>query len=303
MRARTNPSGRALNSSQRNSAVSNCWRRNLKLCKSLRTSCFFVSCVLCYAVLAKLLKMPTAAGKFNGCPPVEKSTNGPNWNIYRLSDAIGHLPNITGCESYPTSLACDYERETQQPNDLAALTRILKLKKWRRARPRKRVAIFHARLGDGLCAQIDPQCRGNRTDIPDCWNSDADCFQNPASKRKQYALSKLWYVSVMEEIRRLDFDIQTATVIANKRYWSRSTDPRNCDYTVDDAYLKKMSSFLRKYFKRVELREEGRADEDFVFMSSANVFVPSGGGYSALIAQVVIANNGTVVRPKLLSRA
>lgn len=227
---------------------------------------------------------------------VSSSDDAIAWNEYRLADAIAKFSDAPGCEKYPDSIVCAYEKETAAPNDITILARILE----RRAKPSlaldERTVLVHLRLGDGLCARVDERCRGSRNSVPDCWNHDADCWSDPNSITKQYAYSRDWYVSVLQRLSELQI-VERILLIGDKRHWTRTLDPRGGNYTVDDSYIENAASFFREAFPCVRILVSGNPDEDFALLSSAKYFVQGGGGFSALIAQIVKARGGTVIKP------
>ena len=60
-------------------------------------------------------------------------------------------------------------------------------------------------------------------------------------------------------------------------------------------YLRRLREFLEQYGFEVEVRWNKPPDDDFVFMSNAKYFVPSGGGFSELVARVVKEFGGLVL--------
>ena len=62
------------------------------------------------------------------------------------------------------------------------------------------------------------------------------------------------------------------------------------------GYVHAVGRLLAEEGLRVELELGGRADDDFAAMSRASVFVPTGGGFSALVAAMVRARGGRVLR-------
>ena len=61
-------------------------------------------------------------------------------------------------------------------------------------------------------------------------------------------------------------------------------------------YLSIIETFFKENGFRVIRRVNcGLPDEDFIFMSNADIFVQGGGGYSELIAKMVKMNGGTVL--------
>ena len=222
------------------------------------------------------------------------------WNDYRISDGILRQYDAPGCETYPTSLVCKYHLEVGSKTllDLDALMRVLE--QIERQNPlwvshSTDTALVHLRLGDGLCAQHDPLCRGQRTGVPDCWESDEDCFVNPDSVTKQYAFSRRWYRHIFVLLETLR--VRHVIIIGDKYHWTRTADPRKGEYGVDDTYVANVASEFRSHHFSVSVREPTTPDEDFVRMCSAKTFVQGGGGYSALIASVVESRGGIVLRP------
>ena len=122
--------------------------------------------------------------RFSGTPSIPK---------YRIADGIKQLKDAPSCEFYPQSLVCAYQRKTSDANDLVTLSALLDSEPFSTyEKPKKGVVIAHLRLGDALCAQFDPQCRGTVTSVPDCWENSQDCWIDRHLKR-QYAFSKSWY--------------------------------------------------------------------------------------------------------------
>lgn len=60
-------------------------------------------------------------------------------------------------------------------------------------------------------------------------------------------------------------------------------------------YLQRLQRFFEQNGFEVEVRWNNPPDEDFVLMSNANYFVPTGGGFSELIVRVVQKFGGTVI--------
>ena len=219
------------------------------------------------------------------------------WNEYRIGDGISLQYEAPGCEKYPGSIVCLYSQETSQPNDIDALSRALE--KNPRPATGEEIAYLHARLGDGLCAQHDPPCRGARNSVPDCWNNNDDCFMNRNSMTKQYAYSKHWYDNVIIDL--LATKVSKIIIIGDKFHWTRTPDPRGGNFSVDEEYLSKISRFFHDHGFAVCVKAPELPDDDFALLSSANVFTQGGGGYSALVAKMVTKSGGLVLQPSSTS--
>jgi hypothetical protein len=217
------------------------------------------------------------------------------WNDYRIGDGISLRHDAPGCEMYPDSVVCAYSKETTKPNDKAALVKVLSRYSTRQNNS-STLAFLHVRLGDGLCAQVDPLCRVSETK-PDCWNNDADCWFDDNSATKQYAYSRRWYYNVVSALKLTQ--VSKIVVTGDKFHWTRTPDPRHNDFSVDDAYLANVAQYFRSQGFSVCVKDQELPDIDFVILCSARVFVQGGGGYSALIAEVVQHRGGLVIRPTL----
>ena len=230
--------------------------------------------------------------------PLLKSNNM-SWNAYRIGDGLARYPGAPGCDEFPQSLVCLYLQETRDKNDVTALMRVLDLGHWcRHPCITANLAFVHLRLGDGLCAQYDEPCRGNRTDEPDCWNRERDCWYDPGAETKRYAFSKVWYLTVLEELSLLK-DLEGITIVSDKYHWTRTKDPRDGNFSVDDTYLNNVVKFFGARFSNVKLHPQGTPDEDFALLCKSEVFVSGGGGFSSLISEVVRRRGGRVIKPRM----
>ena len=217
------------------------------------------------------------------------------WNDYRIGDGVALRPDAPGCDQYPDSIVCAYQKYSSEPNNITALLRVLDAYRTQQSTMSANAIVVHVRLGDGLCAQFDQLCRGDKTHTPNCWEDDSDCWFDPQSSTKQYAFSERWYENVMLDLSTYRGQ-RAVFILGDKHHWTRTPDPRK-DYSVDDAYLENVKIFFRSLFQCVHILEAGDPDEDFALMCSARTFVQGGGGYSALIAQVIEARGGTVFKP------
>ena len=214
------------------------------------------------------------------------------WNEYRIGDIVALRSDAPGCELYPKSIGCEYTRETEEPNDIAALKRVLDNHSQQLG---YNLAALHVRIGDGLCAQIDDSCRGMTRTKPDCWNDDRDCFTNIHSNTKQYAYSRRWYETVVSELKTTR--VSRIVIVGDKYHWTRTPDPRNGNYRVDEEYLGNVAHFFRTRGFEVCVKDTEVPDVDFALLCSARVFIQGGGGYSALVAEIVKQRGGLVIRP------
>lgn len=270
-----------------------CNPRRIVVCRRI-TSCVCIGFALAFTAAISVQLFAASA------PAIKLYTNqNIDWNPYRIGDGIAHYPDSPGCEQFPQSIVCEYHQVTDEPNDVDSLIRVLGSKRWHGYQiDVDQTAFIHVRVGDGLCAENDDDmCRKGRTGVPDCWNHDSDCWFDAGSKTKQYAFSKEWYSKVLEDLDRLT-SISVVVILGDKRHWTRSLDPRQGDFTVDEVYLENIASFFRSQHRKTFVMSPGTPDEDFALLCSSRVFVQGGGGYSALVGSVVRVRGGLVLSPK-----
>ena len=249
---------------------------------------------LCWACSHRVLRVPKVDQHQHS---VEITTE--YWKEYRISDGIARSYSAPGCEKYPNSIVCEYHHETEEPRDIKALTRVLDRYSNQNTHIEladRQSIVVHLRLGDGLCARIDPTCRGTVTSVPNCWEHDDDCFRNPDSETKHYAYSKAWYLPLLYELEA--FQDRYVVIVSDFTHWTRTSDPREGNYTVDEVYAQNVYNFFSEHGFDVKMKRTGTPDADFVYMCSSAVFLQGGGGYSNLVASVVRERGRIVLQPK-----
>ena len=214
-----------------------------------------------------------------------------DWKEYRIGDGVKFYEGAPGCSEFPRSIVCEYQKRTNLSNDVSTLMKVLSA--FDAERPDDRTVVVHLRLGDGLCARYDTPCRGTRIDTPSCWDRDSDCWIDKSISR-QYAYSKHWYSHILEEIPA---NYTHVVIVSDKYHWTRITDPRNGDFSVDDHYRERAEQFFAAGGYKIVPRQPKLPDEDFAFMCGAHVFIRGGGGLSELISQVVSQKGGKILTP------
>jgi len=216
-----------------------------------------------------------------------------DWNTYRISDGIAQYAGDV-CQTHPGTLVCQYLKLTDKLNDMDVLLPLLESLQNNIDVPDKATAILHLRTGDGLCHRYDPPCRGNRTDVPDCWLRDEDCWADVSiSPPRQYAFSVDWYTGLID---KLD-GIEHIEIVADPLHWTRTADPRGGNFTVDENYVKSAATFFQSLGFALSFREQRYPDVDFAYMCAASYFIQGGGGFSMLVSSVVRARGGHVFTP------
>lgn len=237
-----------------------------------------------------LTKKHTETSIFEGYAYDEKLSR---WEGYRINDGV-HQMAENQCDVHPFSIVCKYRTETIEPCHIPTLISIMDNFKVKDI-PNKHTAVIHVRLGDGLCQRVDPVCRGDRTNEPDCWHRGTDCWFDQQLDRR-YAFSKVQYIGIFKVLHKIG--VKSAVIVGDPRHWTRTADLRERDYSVDEAYVRNMVATMQTYGISTQVRQTQSPDEDFLYMCSAKIFVRGGGGFSKLIATIVKEyRNGTVFDP------
>lgn len=218
----------------------------------------------------------------------------PRWwmtqkRAYRLADSLKLYPGSPGCQLYPNSIVCEYQKLTKKKESIPDLIRVLEARKNGSEVPDPHVAVIHTRLGDGLCVEKDKRCHRKSQGPSDCWNDILDCAATFEKPYYRYAYPKEYYIKVVQELKH----VNKVVVMGNMNHFQIRAS-RN-DTSVDERYLSHMTAFFESQGFEVQLRLNGDPDKDFAFACAARTFVKCGGGFSSLMAGVVKAKNNTVL--------
>jgi hypothetical protein len=193
---------------------------------------------------------------------------------YRLGDVVsGYLLSKHGCTAlkydystkYPCSIATKYLRQTCMPQNWDALCAIAHREPG--ARDDRGKTVLHLRLGDVA----------ERSEIKALWAAKWPCTQRDC----EYVRPKSYYVSnILPGL--VAANVSSVVVVGSSAHCAR---PAGCHSTNSIWYRNKLVSLLQHRGYRVDLRWNHDADDDFVTMASARLFVPGGGGFSAAAAR------------------
>ena len=170
---------------------------------------------------------------------------------------------------YPNSIASEYMRRTKKQEDFKTLLEIVKERN--QILQNDDELIIHLRTGD-------------------------DVNQSP------YTVDELLNLKESHKIiknynyyDKLNFDkkkIKKIIIVAS--VFSGGGTNLKDDFSKSYEYIDKIKKFYETQKYQVETRLNGDADDDFVFMTNAKNFVPSGGNYSKLIKNLVLLNKNNV---------
>ena len=169
-------------------------------------------------------------------------------------------------EKFPSSIASEYMRRTDENNRLDILMEILKDRtKHPSQTPPPDMLLIHLRIGDVI-------------DKTPYMVKDFLSRYVVHSTGYNYVKPLSYYESILEKIK--DKDIKSITLIGGFH-----ADVKSSKKSL--LYVQKIKEFFEEHHYTTFERINGDPDEDFIFMCNAEFFTPSGGGYSYLIQEVL----------------
>jgi len=216
----------------------------------------------------------------------------PHWEHYRLGDLwLGRKSMISyacGNSSFagmwPESLYCEDMREF--PKSWQSRTSLFQLVKRRIGNQTKNQGVVvHIRMGD----VID----NANTSVEDMLANQTFYFPNHRSWNK--------YVMPLQHYRdafgRLSPG-QLVTLVGSPHPPDNGTWTR--PFIKSCVYTYAVAAYLQEIGHHVQVRVGHAPDDDVVFMANSKIFVPSGGGYSQMLCDMVRMNGGRVVKTSTL---
>lgn len=206
------------------------------------------------------------------------------WNNYRLGDKVLY-DKSPGCEVYPGTIICEYEKRTHEKHDIKTLAAIVKEHSATTALPSPNQVVLHVRLGDGLMGDH-------------CWENHEDCRPRHADP-PFYCFPKSYYENILGEIP----PNSEIVVLGSPRHLRKTEGDEQAqsrvqdgNFTRDETYVDQLVQFFEEGGRSVTRRESSmNPDHDFVFMCYAKTLIEGGGGYSRLAAEVVESLGGKVI--------
>lgn len=211
--------------------------------------------------------------------PLLDTTWKAKWNWYRLGDVVNHYENYEVekcCKDFPGTIACGYVKNTNLASNFQVLHNITKQKQdMQKDLPGDNDIVVHLRVGDGLSG-------------PDCWRIETHCFSHASAL---YALPESYYANLLPKMPAAADGVKVVLVGAT----GHDTRESGVRPEWSTRYVAHAVHFFESAGYKVLRRLVHSPDVDFVYMSAASTFVQGGGGYSALVAQMVLLNGKRVL--------
>tara|TARA_Y100001980_G_C14513970_1_gene289335 strand:- start:295 stop:1065 length:771 start_codon:yes stop_codon:yes gene_type:complete len=190
----------------------------------------------------------------------------------KLSGKDYHLKN------FPNSIASEYLRRTDEESDLKILIDIIDERIsydfFSNLHLVKDHAIIHLRIGDVV--DQSGYSVESLLEAPKPWKS---------KWKKNYVKPLAYYRALVEPIKSLGF----SKVLLVGGFHKKG------DHTKSHEYVSKVEEFLTQNGFECTKIIDNDPDDDFILMSSAKLFIPSGGGYSDLVKDIVTARGGLIL--------
>jgi len=218
----------------------------------------------------------------------------PEWNSYNLSDALqGKMDGFKGvsyavCELnselesvLPNSLACAVYRELKKHPKESIHERLLRVVQKKIGSNRQGDSIrMHLRIGD----------------VIDGSNDSVESMLTTPNRFKLFAHAKTTanrYASTLSDAwdSLQQFNQTNVTLVAGGKC---PEEHHECSHEKSCQYTWALAFFLQKHGYNVDVRVGHDPDSDFLFLASSARFIPSGGAFSNLIANMVRRNDGKV---------
>jgi hypothetical protein len=139
--------------------------------------------------------------------------------------------------------------------------------------------VIHLRLGDVI--------EHSKYSSTQHWENYLNS-EGPGLSGYKYIKSKYFFINMIHKIQNEHKNIDTITLI-----WG---DHKNLKSLIkSNEYIEQLNDLFDKYHYKVNVYFNRDADEDFIYMSNAKYFVPTGGGFSKLISKMVEYDNNNVL--------
>lgn len=226
-----------------------------------------------------------------------------NWKKYRLADFYYREEGKKRYKQFPGTIINEYYQKTSRPKNRKVLIEIVgKMQEDRQIKkPSTDCCIIHLRTGDII---------NNSEFSVDQLMSEKRYFQRNRKNGKyikanwnQYVKTKQYYLLVAEKLKKIN--IKKVLFLYNLDFNpfadSETSGRYQCNLNNEKSakYVEEVKSiFIKNSFKIVEYKCQD-VDYDFIYMCSSEIFVPSGGGFSRLIEEIVKSREKTIITGKV----
>ena len=217
-----------------------------------------------------------------------------DWANYRLGDFFHRPEGKRRHGQFPGTIIDQYYMRTSEQSDYDVLHEVIdEVRSARQVEaPGGDCCVVHLRTGDII---------DNSEFTVDELLAKKRYFQLNSEKKyirqdwNQYVKTMKYYAEVAKKLKklgitRLSFSYNLDFFVAGSRKYDR---PANHDKSAE--YVQRIHEFFRERSFEVIKYECRDVDYDFIYMCGSRFFVPSGGGLSRTISNIVSLKGNTVV--------
>jgi len=211
---------------------------------------------------------------------------------YRIGDMLARPLDINMNElieyhtkTFPKSLATQYSQKTSERHKYTVLMDCIreKMSETNNILPLDHTYVIHIRVGDVIDLSDDS--------VHDVLSKPC-YYQQLRDKKISFVIYKNNYCKPLsyfdEKLEKIkSYPIKEVVLVSGSHF--------PIDFTKSSRYLNCIKLYIEQHGYHVSLRLGRLPDDDILFMSQAPYFTPSGGGFSAILTEVVKLNKGIVI--------
>lgn len=200
-------------------------------------------------------------------------------NYYRSHADTGEIYHL---KHFPDSIASGYMKQTKDSNNIDILWEIVNKKSINKDNlPTSKDLVIHLRLGDAVENSENSENFLKIPYKPEDFLIDQVSFNNGI-----YTYPLKHYYDKLKIIKKHGIKNIILVTGSHKNLTS---------YSKSHAYINCIHKFFEDYDFNVSTRIGNHADDDFIFMSNSKFFSKCGGGYSALVSNMVEKSNNIIL--------
>ena len=221
-----------------------------------------------------------------------------NLNEYRLGDIYNgndgeNMPKIEKyhIKNFNDSIASDYIRQSKTYNDINTLLQIIKNRSnssnsksssnSSKSNSSSSICIVHLRVGDILEGVSSNKLKKKYYN-----NEPKDSDKIPVNNNINYINSENYYKNKIKKLKNLGINNVIIIAGSHKKY---------NNYTNSTFYINEIKELFEKNGIKVELRLAKNPDDDILLVYKSKYFIPSKGGYSRLMEEIINKSGGIII--------
>ena len=221
------------------------------------------------------------------------------WSKYRLADFFQFPEGKKRHQEFPETIIHEYYRRTSEPSNYKVLRDVIdEVRSIREIEvPRSDCCVIHLRTGDVIDNSeftVDEFLSKKRYYV---YDHEKDAYKK--KEWNQYVKTRKYYERVLKKLQKLkigqvsfsyNLDFNPFTTSKSRRYFRSENNEKSMEYVqrIHDFFIEESFDVVRY--------ERHDVDYDFIHMCNSSFFVPRGGGFSRMSAQMVKLKGKKVVK-------